>query len=272
MDAHEIARRRLYNQHLWGARCDSPEHVVSWLGAMQSQEFAYAKWSVAQRTNGAIDAAMDQALADGTILRTHVVRPTWHFVLPADIRWLLALTAPRVNALSAYYFRQLGLDDAVFRKTNALFSKVLRGGRQLTRTELATMVQRSGIAASGQRLGYILMRAELDAIICSGARRGKRQTYALFDERAPRAKRMRRDDALAELTRRYFVSRGPATLKDYVVWSSLTGAEGRIGLEMVRSRLEHDVIGAGHTGSLLPRSALRLRLQWSISFRVMTST
>jgi len=239
---------------------------------MQSQEFAYAKWSVAQRTNGAINARMDQALADGTILRTHVVRPTWHFVLPADIRWLLDLTAPRVNALSAYYFRQLGLDDAVFAKTNALFSKVLKGGGQLTRTELNAMLQRSGIAASGQRLGYILMRAELDAIICSGARRGKQQTYALFDERVRRAKRMRRDDALAELTRRYFVSRGPATLKDYVVWSSLTGAEGRIGLEMVRSRLEHDVIGAGHTGSLLPRSALRLRLQWSISFRVMTST
>jgi hypothetical protein len=253
MDTHEIARRRLYNQRLWGAPCDSPEHVVGWLSAMQSQEFAYAKWSVAQRTHGATNAAMDQALADGTILRTHVLRPTWHFVLPADVRWLLDLTAPRVNALSGYYYRQLGLDDAVFTKTNALFSKTLKGGRQLTRTEFAGILRRSGIAASGQRLGYILMRAELDAVIISGALRGKQQTYASFDERVPRAKVVRRDDALAELTRRYFVSRGPATLKDYLTWSSLTAAEGRIGLEMAQPHLEHEVVG-GRTYWFAPSS------------------
>src|SRR5437868_6619308 len=243
MDTHEIARRRLYNQYLWGAPCDSPEHVVGWLGAMQSQEFAYAKWSVAQRSRGATNAAMAQALADGAILRTHVLRPTWHFVLPADVRWLLDLTAPRVNALSGYYYRQLGLDDAVFAQTNALFLKALKGGRQLTRTELAAILQRSGIVASGQRLAYILMRAELDAVIISGALRGKQQTYAAFDERVPRAKKVPRENALAELTRRYFVSRGPATLTDYLTWSSLTAAEGRIGLEMVQSRLEHIVVG-----------------------------
>lgn len=209
---------------------------------MQSQEFAYAKWSVAQRANSVGNAAMDQAFADGTILRTHVVRPTWHFVLPADIRWMLDLTAPRVNALNAYYYRELGLDDTVFAKSHALFAKALKGGRQLTRKELATILQRAGITASGLRLGYILMRAELDAVICSGALSGKQQTYALFDERVPQVKTLDRDEALAELTRRYFTSRGPVTLKDYVRWSSLNVAEGKSGLDMVKSQLEREVV------------------------------
>jgi hypothetical protein len=209
---------------------------------MQSQEFAYAKWSVAQRANGVNNAAMDQAFADGTILRTHIVRPTWHFVLPEDIRWILDLTAPRVNALNAYYYRQSGLDDSVFAKTNALFAQALKGGEQLTRKELAAILHRAGITASGPHLAYILMRAELDAVICSGALRGKQHTYALFTERVPQVKTVSRDDALAELTRRYFTNRGPATLKDYLRWSSLSTTEGKTGLEMVKSQLEHEVV------------------------------
>jgi len=240
MTRQEIAQRRLHNQFLWGTPCESPEDTLGRLGAMQAQEFAYARWSVAQRTRGDGAASVDQAFAGGTILRTHALRPTWHFVLPADIRWILRLTAPRVNALNGYTYREFGLDEAVFAKSNTLFVKALEGGRQLTRTELTAVLHEAGIAAKGIGLACLLMRAELDAIICSGAMHGKQHTYALLDERVPRAKSFDRDEALAELTRRYFTSRGPATVQDFLRWSSLTAADARNGIAMVKQHLEHE--------------------------------
>jgi hypothetical protein len=242
MSRHDIAHRRLHNLRLSGAPLEAPEDVVGWLGAVQSQDFGPAKWSVAERTGGVGDAAIDRAFADGAILRTHVLRPTWHFVLPADIRWLLELTAPRVHALNAYYYRQLGLDDAVFERCNALLVGALQGGAQLTRKQLAASLEDAGVALGGFRLAYLLMNAELRGIVCSGAPRGKQQTYALLEERAPQATSRSRDEALAELTLRYYTSHGPATVKDFGWWSSLTAADIRRGLEMVASRLQHEVV------------------------------
>ncbi len=240
----DIAHQRLHNQHIAGTKCATPGAVVQWLGAVQAQEYAGAKWAVGQRMQGATDAALDRALADGTILRTHVMRPTWHFVVPADIRWLLALTAPRVNAAAASSYRKSGLDDATFARSNAALAGALRGGTQLTRTELASVLQQAGIATDDLRLTHLVMRAELDAVICSGARRGKQFTYALLDERAPRAeaKTFTHDEALAELTRRYMTSHGPATVQDFVWWSGLTMADAKAGLDMVKSQLMYDVV------------------------------
>jgi hypothetical protein len=238
LDGQEIAHRRMQTQRLWGAPLGGPEAVVRWLAAMQSQEFAVAKWSVAQRTDGADHAAVARAFADGAILRTHVLRPTWHFVLPEDIRWLLALTGPRVQALNRYYYRQAGLDDRLLARSNDRLARALEGGRHLVRTELAAALARDGIAVSGLALGYVLMRAELDAVLCSGAPRGKQQTYALFDERVPPATTRAGDEALAELVGRYFAAHGPATLKDFLWWSSLTATDARRGLDMVGSALE----------------------------------
>jgi winged helix DNA-binding protein len=189
------------------------------------------------------DEVIERAFAEGTILRTHVMRPTWHFVTPADIRWMLALTAPRVNAENASWYRRLELDDALFMHSNAVLAGALRGGKQLTRAELVSVLQRAGIASDNLlRFAYIVMRAELDGIICSGARRGKQFTYALLEERVPQARMLDYDEALAEFTRRYFTSHGPATLQDFVWWSGLTVADAKAGLEMVTSQLMHDVV------------------------------
>src|SRR5258708_497702 len=241
MKSREVAVRRMHGQHLWGTPLEGLEEVVRWLVPMQAQEYPVAKWSVAQRTRGVTNAGMDRAFADGTILRTHVLRPTWHFVLPEDIRWLLRLSAPHVKARLAYYDGKLGLEEKLLARSNALLARAVEG-RQMTREELATRLGRAGIAASGQRLAHIFMHAELDAVICSGALKGKRHTYASLDERVPRARSLNLDEALAALTRRYFSARGPATLKDYRRWSGLTAAEGRSGLEMVKSGLEHETI------------------------------
>jgi hypothetical protein len=239
VNSEGLAAWRMRNLGLFGSSFERPDDVVRWLVAVQSQDYGPAKWSVADRVDGVNDAAMDQAVSDGSILRTHVLRPTWHFVVPADIRWLLALTAPRIRTLNARYYRELGLDETVLEKSARVLADALRGGNQLVRKELAAVLEQAGVAADGMRLGYILMDAELAAAICSGALRGKQQTYALLAERAPDARVLSDAAALAELTLRYFTSHGPATAKDYRWWSSLTAAQITTGLEMVAPQLEH---------------------------------
>jgi hypothetical protein len=230
--AFHLVRERLRNQSLAASRLRTPGEVVAWLGAAQAQDYAGAKWALGLRAKGLTDAAVERAFDEGAILRTHILRPTWHFIAAADIRWMLALSAPRVHAVNAYAYRTFELDAAVLRRSRAALERALAGGRQLTRLELANALRRAGVQADGPRLAYVMMHAELDAIICSGARRGKQFTYALLDERAPRAKVLAHDDALAELTRRYFSSHGPATLRDYVWWSGLTARDARTGIEM----------------------------------------
>jgi hypothetical protein len=236
MKNSEIANLRLYNQGLSEAMFKDPVDVVTQLGAVQSQDYAGAKWALGQRLAGFTNAAIDKDFNDGKLLRTHILRPTWHFVTPADIHWMLLISAPRVHAISAYYYRQAGLDSAMVKRTNAVITKVLQGGNQLIRTEIASALGKEGIDTSAElRMGYIMIRAELDGIICSGARRGKQFTYALLEERAPQIKVWKREEAVAELVKRYFKTRGPATLQDFTWWSGLTMTDAKNGMEKVKS-------------------------------------
>jgi hypothetical protein len=229
----------MHNLALLDQRFETSEEVVRWLGAVQSQDYGPAKWSIGQRTHALRDADVDAAIAAGRLLRTHVLRSTWHFVLPEDIRWMQALTGPRVHAQNAYMYRQLELGEDLLAKTESVIVRALQAGRQLTRLELARELQAAGIAAQGQRLGYILMSAELNGSICSGGMQGKQHTYALLEDRAPS---LTRDEALAKLTLRYFTSHGPATVNDFKWWSSLTLAEIKTGLSMVSEKLECEAI------------------------------
>lgn len=243
MASRDIAQQRLFHQHLAAAPFDKPADVVDWLVAVQSQDYAGAKWALGLRLRDVHDADLDRAFNDGSILRTHVLRPTWHFVTPADIRWLLALTAPRVHAVNATMYRRLELDSATLKRSHKVLTKALRGGQHLTRAELQRVLEKASIPANnGQRLAYIVMQAELDGLICSGPRRGKQFTYALLEERVPPAAAPNRDEALAELTRRYFVSHGPATAQDFAKWSGLTTADAKRGLDMMGSQLQHEAL------------------------------
>ena len=210
---------------------------------MQAQDYGSAKWSVGARVRGATDVSVEQAFAAGRILRTHVLRPTWHFVLPADVRWLLAATAPRIRARDARRYAELGLDAATLRRAASAFAEALHGGHGLTRAEMAAVLAGAGIPSEGQRMPYMLMNAELDGLICSGARRGKQQTYMLLDERAPDAPRVSRDEALGKLASRFFAGHGPATVKDLAWWASLTLAEARAGVERAGERLRSEEVG-----------------------------
>src|SRR4051812_19827394 len=201
----DICRWRLAGQLLTTAGPKRGADVVHALGAVQAQDYVGAKWGVGQRARSATDASIERELESGNILRTHILRPTWHFVAATDIRWMLALTGPRVSAAMAPVNRRLELDQRLFQRASAVFTKVLVGGRSLTRAELAERIERAGIGAvKGQRLGHLMMQAELDGVLCSGPRRGKQFTYALLDERAPATAEIPREEALCELARRYF--------------------------------------------------------------------
>jgi hypothetical protein len=240
----DIAHQRLRNQHLAEVRFRRSDEIVGWLAAAQAQDYAGAKWALGLRLHGATDDDLDQALANGTILRTHLLRPTWHFVTPADIRWMLELTAPRIHAANAHMYRKLELDREIFKRSHDVMARALQGNNQLTRDELRDLLQKAGIETGhGLRLAYLMMCAELDGLICSGGRQGKQFTYALLSERAPQAITMNHEAALAELARRYFMSRGPATMADFSRWSGLTLSDARRGLEAVKTQLEQEVIG-----------------------------
>jgi Winged helix DNA-binding domain len=238
-----IARQRLINQGLVRPTLKTAADVVAGLGAVQAQDYAASKWGIAQRTSGLTDAQIEKEIDDGTIVRTHVLRPTWHFVAAADIGWMLALTAPRVHTANAYWYRWLEVDDAVAGRSQGVIEKALRDGNYLTRAELGQALTSAKIQIKNPaRLACIVMRAELDGLICSGARRGKQFTYALLEERVTRSTALERDAALVELARRYFTTRGPATVNDFAWWSGLTKPDAKRAVEAAAAHLEHESI------------------------------
>lgn len=234
-----LAAPRLVSQQIAGRRLSTPAEVVAHLGALQAQDYAGAKWAVGLRVADEVtDAIVERAIDEGTILRTHAMRGTWQLILPADVRWMLALVAPRIIASAARRYEQLDLDAATLRRSNATLARVLADGRHRTRKELAEALSKARIPPDGQRLSHLLLRAELDGVVCNGARRGKQSTHTLLDMRAPPSPLLDRRDAVSKLAARYFVSRGPATVHDFAWWSGLPVTEVRVGLEAVRPTLE----------------------------------
>lgn len=239
-----VRETRLWNQHITGPLLEKPGDVVRWMGAVQAQDYGQATWAIGLRTSGNTATEIDRALEDGSILRTHVLRPTWHFVTPDDIGWLLALTGPRVKAASAGRLRELLLDEVVLGRSKEVLARALEGRTYLTREELGLVLENAGIETSTpQRLVYILMCAELDRLICNGPRKERQFTYALMNERVPSGRVMDRDEAVAELVRRYFTSHGPASLRDFTWWSGLTMNDARRGLAALKDEIASVKVG-----------------------------
>lgn len=231
---------RLYATGLIPTRGENPHHVVRRLGAVQSQDYPSAKWALGLRIPKSTDEDIEKAFEKGTILRTHVMRPTWHFVSPTDIRWMEELTSPRVRTSISTYAQSLGVTPAMVSKSKIVMEKALRKETYLTREEIGNELQKAGIHAKTQILGHLCSYAELDALICSGPRKGKKFTYALVEQRAPKAKTLSREKALIELTKRYFDSHGPATLHDFGWWSGLPMGDIRQTVE--QSKLESETM------------------------------
>jgi winged helix DNA-binding protein len=240
--APSIARRRMHASRLTGEPFAGAVEVVRHHLAMQAQEFGPAKWSIGQRSDGVLDPDVDRAVEDGSIVRTHILRPTWHFVAREDLRWLMALSGPRVARGNAGRYRRLGLDAKSFDRAATLIVRELDGGARRTRDQLAEALDRAGFDREGQRMPHILMQLELDLVIGSGGLDGKRQTYILLDGRVPSAELIDRDEALVELVRRYLGSHGPSTVKDMGWWSGLTMGDLRRGLEALGDEVRSEEV------------------------------
>jgi hypothetical protein len=236
MTRSEVLRRRLATQRLHGSELRTAVDVVRLLQCVQSQEYAHAMWSLGMRSSGLTAADVQAEFDRGAFLRTHILRPTWHFVAAEDIRWILELTAPRVQRLNQTIYRQEGLDPATLERGAEFIIEQLQGGRYRTRAELAQGLADRGLASQRVHLAYIVMNAELEGLICSGPMRGAQQTYALLDERTPHSRAATGD--AAELAHRFFIGHGPASIQDLARWSSLTIGQCREALDAVKDRLE----------------------------------
>jgi hypothetical protein len=235
----DIARWRLHSQHLVWPYAVSAGEAVGSLLAVQAENPSQAAWAVASRTPNPDQAELAALLDDGAVVRTHVLRPTWHFVRAEDAGWLLDLTGPRLRRVTGQQLRNAhGLDDRSVGRAVTAVTQALASGGQLTRAQLADDLRERGIAGSGQMLMILLAHAELGGLICSGTVAGGEHTYALMDERVPAPRRLGRTEALAELALRYFTGHGPATERDLAYWATLTLTDVRAGLAQVRDRLD----------------------------------
>lgn len=238
MTTVDIAHARLINQGIVPGHLTTPSAVVAWLGVMQGQDYAGAKWALGLRLPGSTDAMIEAAFHAKAIVRTWAVRGTLHLVAATDLRWLLALLAPRVIARNARRYRELGLEEATLRRSNDVLAAALQDGQPLDRPALLALLEQAGIATTGQRGVYMLQRASLDGLICQGVAVRNVPTFMALDESIAQGKTLTREEALAELAERYFTSHGPATLKDFIGWSGLTAGEARAGLAASSAQLQ----------------------------------
>jgi len=227
------AAYRLTSQCISAPAFKTAKEIVSHMGAIQAQDYAMAKWAIALRLKNHTDGHIEKAIDNAEIIRTHILRPTWHFVSAADVRWMLKLSAPHILKISASYNKRAGLDNKTLSKANSIIEKILEH-KQLTRQEIMNELNKKNIRTDEFRSIHIMFNAELNGIVCNGSRREKQFTYALLDERVPNGKTYSREESLAELAKRYFTSHGPATVDDFKWWSGLTGADSKKALESVK--------------------------------------
>ena len=241
MKPSEIALMRLHNQQLSHPRFKNPEEVISWLGAIQGQDYPGAKWAVGLRLLGSTDADLEQVITQKKILRTWLMRGTLHFVTAEDIHWMLELFSARIIKSNKRRYRELELDEDTLNQSNQILKDALNYSGELNRKELLNILQKEGISTEGQRAAYMLQRASLEGLICQCGVQHNIPIYMSLDS-IPQTRTIKDDEALAELARRYFTSRGPATLGDFIWWSGLLAADARAGLEAIESDLVHEIV------------------------------
>ena len=238
----EIITARLISQQLVDPHYKKVKDLVAWMGAIQAQDYNMAKWAIGIRLPGSTEKMVEKAIEKGEIIRTHVLRPTWHFIASEDVYWLLELTGPHIQTKLKTRQKHLELTEKIIRKSHKLFEKALEGGEHLTREELMYILTKAKIIISDNRSSHLLVSAELEGIICNGAPRAKKQTYALLEKRVPRLIQLNREEALAKLAGKYFQSHGPATVQDFIWWSGLPAGDGKKALEMIKASLMAETI------------------------------
>ena len=246
MDHRDIGRMRMRSELLTRHAAMKPEAVVAHFGAMQAQDYPGALWAVAQRTPRATRADVELAIAQRNIVRSWPMRGTLHFMAGADARWMLALLTPRINESGGWATRRkfLGITDRDMERATALVTRALSGGKVIKRSELYAVLDRGGVSPAKQRGLHILSKLAHELVIIFGPHDGSQATFVLLDDWLPHQKPLQRDEGLARIATIYFRSHGPATIRDFVWWSSLTVADAKRGIAGAGSTIKaHDVGG-----------------------------
>lgn len=242
MTLTEIARSRLINQQITETHLKSVKELVHWMGAMQAQDYAMSKWAIGIRMPGLTETLIEAAIDKAEIIRTHLLRPTWHLVSKDDVYWMLELSASKIRASAKARHKELELTESILNKSNKIIEKAL-AGNNLTREGLMAILAGAGIKTNENRSSHIMLNAELEGLVCSGVGENKKHTYALLEERVPIVKKLSKEEALETLASRYFASHGPATLQDFSWWSGLSAADARQAFEMAKPALISESIG-----------------------------
>jgi hypothetical protein len=232
-----VARQRLANQGLTARRGESPGDLVRWLGAVQAQDFGGALWALGQRLPGLDEAAVEEAIAARSIVRTWPMRRTLHFVPAEDARWMLRLLAARMVRGSWGRYRQLGLDEAAMTRSARILERALAGGA-LTRAESYAALAEGGVDPGGQRGIHVLAHLSQEGLLCLGPRRERQPTFVLLEAWLPAGRDLAGDEALATLATRYFASHGPASSRDFAWWSGLNLRDAKRAIEAAGPHLE----------------------------------
>ncbi|TGM95502.1 winged helix DNA-binding domain-containing protein [Leptospira dzoumogneensis] len=234
-----IALTRLKHLNVLGSQYSSPEKLVEVLVAIQGQDYAASKWAVGLRIPDLNEEDIESAFLDKKIVRSWPLRGTLHVVSSKDIYWLLDLLGPPTISKYAAHYKKIELDPKVLKKCYSILSKNLSNQNFLTRKEISSILEKSGIITNTTRLSHILQRAGLEGLICFGPRRDKDFTYALIEEWIPGVKNVKKpkEEALYEITKKYFDTRAPATLADFVWWSGLNVKDAKTGIESFSSKL-----------------------------------
>lgn len=238
MTQKDVAYLRLHNQHIIHSKLKTPKAVVAHLGAIQAQDYPMSKWAIGSRLKSATTADVQKAIDKGDIIRTHVLRPTWHIISAKDIYWMLELTKPQIMKLENPRLKQLGITPAIIKKSHRIFENLMSGGKHVTREELITALNNANIPTDEYRAAHIMHTAEMEALICSGADKDNKITYAWLPDRVPEKVTYSRDEALEKLASIYFKGHGPATLADFTWWSGLTITDAKKALGMIQSKLK----------------------------------
>ncbi len=263
MAGSNIPIMRLQSQQLDSQRFKKPEEIIAWFGGVQAQDYPGAKWAIAMRLENCTDADIESTFTEKKFVRTWAMRGTLHFVTASDIRWILELLAPRIIERNKRRYKELELDEETLKRSNEIILNALQDGQRLNRRELVKVLQENGISAKGQRAPYMLQRASLDGLICQGDMHSNNNPIFISMNLLPKTKTLTRHKALAEIAWRYFRSRGPATIQDFMWWSGLLSKDAKAGLEAIESSLESLTIGDKtywYSGSKLKHSSPRVHL------------
>ena len=243
MNLEYISSLRVTNQRISDSNLKTAKEVADCLIALQAQDYSMSKWALGIRIRNSTQKCINNEIDSGDIIRTHLLRPNWHFVSSNDVYWLLELSAPQIKAALKYRDKQLGLSETVFRKCNSAIEKTLKNSNHLTRDELIAELIKSKLILNNNQASHIFIRAEAEGIICSGKQKEGKPTYAILEEWVPeRNRKVNRDEALKELGQRYFISRGPATIQDFTWWSGLSSRDAKLALEYNKPHLISETI------------------------------